>query len=298
MKECTIVQDLLPLCADELTSPDTTAFIDRHLESCDECRSIWQRCVEPLPQTEMVDQAQIRKAMQKDAFRMTTYGIRRFILISLVPVLMMVGIIVFLYWDSGEMAPVELATECYSEVFQGQIEIEVADWDRSGYFSAGQGSIIRTGINYAFGTTSRRTLEVCWENVRVEWAPDGTNQLFTVELPSGQTDYFIIAYQCQLEESGGSARTVLYPMQPQRSSEKYGTGLTASLTRACREDAGMVQDWEEITFTFRRWREDSGAVEFFYVTDTGQLGTVWYVLSQEESTRLASMSYATTQILG
>lgn len=60
----------------------------------------------------------------------------------------------------------------------------------------------------------------------------------------------------------------------------------------------MSQDWETIEFSFHQWRADSGAVEFIYTTDTGEIGTVWYILAEEESTWIASSSYASTQIAG
>lgn len=44
MKEviCNIVQDLLPNYSEELTSPETSAVIEEHLETCNECRRLYE----------------------------------------------------------------------------------------------------------------------------------------------------------------------------------------------------------------------------------------------------------------
>lgn len=38
MKDCAIVKDLLPLYIEELVSEETEAFINEHLEECEDCR--------------------------------------------------------------------------------------------------------------------------------------------------------------------------------------------------------------------------------------------------------------------
>ena len=37
-QECSIVRDLLPLYAERLTSPETAAFVEKHLRICADCR--------------------------------------------------------------------------------------------------------------------------------------------------------------------------------------------------------------------------------------------------------------------
>ena len=38
-QECSIVRDLLPLYAERLTSPETAAFVEKHLRTCADCRA-------------------------------------------------------------------------------------------------------------------------------------------------------------------------------------------------------------------------------------------------------------------
>ena len=55
--ECSIVRDLLPLYAEDMVSEDTRAFIDGHLEHCEECRRQLSEIKEPetvrLPEEEV-----------------------------------------------------------------------------------------------------------------------------------------------------------------------------------------------------------------------------------------------------
>ena len=41
-QECSIVRDLLPLYAERLTSPETAAFVEKHLRTCADCRAALQ----------------------------------------------------------------------------------------------------------------------------------------------------------------------------------------------------------------------------------------------------------------
>ncbi len=45
--ECSIVKDLLPLYAEDLTSEDTAAFVKAHLEGCAACRAEYETIKEP-----------------------------------------------------------------------------------------------------------------------------------------------------------------------------------------------------------------------------------------------------------
>ena len=49
MNECNIVKDLMPLYADELLSPDSLEFIEDHVSKCPQCRDLWDRRNQELP---------------------------------------------------------------------------------------------------------------------------------------------------------------------------------------------------------------------------------------------------------
>ena len=297
MTDCKLVEDLMPLYADELTSQETNEWIERHLTECAACRAIWNRCAESLPQTVTVEESEVRKAMMRDAWRMTWAGTKKLVLVSILPVMVLLGVLVYAAWSYGVFAPVEYTASAYSEIFGGQVTVEILDRDKAGPRLGGTGSIIHVRKEYSFLHPGTDDWEFPWEHVRVDIAPNGTFKLFTATVPDGRTDYFIIAYHCEIGETQGRIRTRLYPDQPE--DVRYGNyqdGLTSILTQYCRENPEMAQDWDEIEFTFHQWSEDSMAVEFFYVTDTGDVGTVVYSMEGQESTGLGSMSYAKAQV--
>ena len=41
MKNCNIIKDLLPSYIEKLTSIETSTFIEKHLEECNECKNIF-----------------------------------------------------------------------------------------------------------------------------------------------------------------------------------------------------------------------------------------------------------------
>lgn len=47
-KNCTVIQDLLPLYEEDLLQPETKQFADEHLQSCHECRQIAEKSKIPL----------------------------------------------------------------------------------------------------------------------------------------------------------------------------------------------------------------------------------------------------------
>lgn len=45
--ECNVIRDILPLCAENIASPDTIEFVEEHLKTCSECRKEYERMKEP-----------------------------------------------------------------------------------------------------------------------------------------------------------------------------------------------------------------------------------------------------------
>lgn len=45
--ECNIVRDLLPLCIEDIASPDSAVFVGKHLEKCEDCRREMNRLKAP-----------------------------------------------------------------------------------------------------------------------------------------------------------------------------------------------------------------------------------------------------------
>ena len=42
-KECSVVQDVLPLYLENMVSEGTKVFVEEHLENCSDCTAEWER---------------------------------------------------------------------------------------------------------------------------------------------------------------------------------------------------------------------------------------------------------------
>lgn len=70
--ECNIIRDLLPLCIEDMASPDSAVFVGKHLEQCADCRremnrlknpDLWEQ---PLPDAEETESlSALRKQLKK-----------------------------------------------------------------------------------------------------------------------------------------------------------------------------------------------------------------------------------------
>ena len=71
--DCEVIRDLLPLYAEHIASPASTALVEEHLESCDACRAELRQMQRPVPvQPEPQPDAPlkgIRKTLQKKSIR-------------------------------------------------------------------------------------------------------------------------------------------------------------------------------------------------------------------------------------
>lgn len=71
--DCEVIRDLLPLYAEHIASPASTALVEEHLESCEACREELRQMQMPVPvQPEPQPDAPlkgIRKTLQKKSIR-------------------------------------------------------------------------------------------------------------------------------------------------------------------------------------------------------------------------------------
>ncbi|WP_077307557.1 zf-HC2 domain-containing protein [Terribacillus halophilus] len=73
-RECTIVQDLLPLYEEDLLQLETKQFIEEHLKSCHECGHVTEQAQIPLP-AEVKPGGTSKKMMRKITVKLTTIQI-------------------------------------------------------------------------------------------------------------------------------------------------------------------------------------------------------------------------------
>ena len=104
-----------------------------------------------------------------------------------------------------------------------------------------------------------------WENVQVEWAPNGEEIFFSADLLDGGIGFFVETYEYWRDEEGSHSISRMLP-------EKSSNGFLDSLLSQCRENLDFPTGWETIQFTFHKWKDDSETLVFVYETDNGYRG--------------------------
>lgn len=270
MNECKIVEDLIPLYAEDLTNEATSEFVRQHVEHCEACNKLLQRCHETVPTAE-ADAKAYKKTMRKNMVNMTC---RIVVVALLIFVVMLVGgtkLGEYMDWKNGK-APVEQVIKAPV----GQGEVTLVDWDASGWKIGGAenvGTVIwtrqvhvrqdehGTGYNMSEGANTEP-----WENVQVYWTPDGLSYLMTADLLKGGKGIFIHAYSHHYDEKGKHfSESKLLPTTA-------GNGFVDVLTTLCKENENIPTGWDTIDFNFYQWLSDSETITFVYETDNGHRG--------------------------
>ena len=77
--ECDVIRDLLPLYAEKLASPASSALVEQHLSECPACRAELEQMEKPVPvQPEPQPDAplrSIRKTLQKKSIRIAAAAV-------------------------------------------------------------------------------------------------------------------------------------------------------------------------------------------------------------------------------
>lgn len=274
MNECKIVEDLLPLYAEDLVSPETKAFMDAHCAGCDSCEKLMQRCMTSIPAPEE-DPKSYKTALRKSQFNMICKALLLFVVVVAVMYAACTKFDAYMKWKTGK-APVEAVIEAP----YGNGKVTLVDWDVSGESFGSkntEGTLIwkkqmdvrqdeyGTGFNISEGAYAKH-----WENVQVFWAPNGLNFLMTADLLEGGSGIFIESYEQYYDEEGRHyGKSELLP-------RGYANGFVDVLTAHCKENESFPTGWETIYFMFLTWRDDSETVTFVYETDTGHRGVLDY----------------------
>lgn len=268
MNECKIVEDLLPLYAEELVSEETKTFVEHHCAGCEKCEKIRSRAMEPVPKV-TVDPKAYQKQLRRDTMKMIAKGVRNTLLIFLTFVILLVGGTVYLSWKGGEFP---LENSYVSEIVHEEygtfvIQIKIADWDNSGYRGSGAGSVITTRktkgrVGEAAGTIYRSGEH--WENVRVYWAPNGMDYLLEADIAGGSRDYFLTDHEFEEIRPGVGRLQEICHDRPLKERILY----------LCKKEEGFPEGWGTVELSFYQWSDDCETVSFIYETDDGFRGLV------------------------
>lgn len=245
MNECNIIRDLLPLYAEELTSPDSGEFIEKHLASCAQCRDTWRRCREELPKMEVAEDMveNYQKGLRRDKWKMTLRTSCAWILVAVITV----GIFFYCGWENGDYARGKM----YSAP-DGIRSVELVDLDGAGFFG-NEGSILK--FRFERGYVNRYAVD--WQDLTVYWAPDSQTMLLVIQNGAGETELRIVDHRGGLP--GGGTREI-----PGLIPSETEPDLTQVLKEMCAE-----QDVTVSGFEFAEWSDDSRYLYFRYQTEAG-----------------------------
>ena len=233
--DCEVIRDLLPLYAEHIASPASTALVEEHLESCDACREELRQMQMPVPvQPEPQPDAPlkgIRKTLQKKSIRTVAAA-----------VLAVLCAVALVFWMGTARAPATAeqaqfwtynrkedgANLCILEAQGEGVWLEV-----EGGFSWGMENITVTAMHYRFPGVHRALLALVGSEASSASVTVSRTQVLTVVCADEiryysdgqQVERFIVRVE-SLASSRADSRKWSLPWQ--RPSTSTSTRRTAS----------------------------------------------------------------------
>lgn len=107
MLKCKIIQDLLPLYCDKLTSPESNEEIEKHLHECEECTQVYESMCEK--EESVIDNPEkdiqpLKKVKRKNIIRI--------VVSVLVSAVILFGVFMFVFWGLIPINSDKLDIDC------------------------------------------------------------------------------------------------------------------------------------------------------------------------------------------
>lgn len=257
MNECNIAKDLMPLYADDMASPDSVAYVEKHMASCPTCRESWRKLREELPMKEQTlgkeTATKVKKAVWKERLRITAMVLAAI----LVTVVLGTAYHYYYWWEDGAYSIVKTFAAP-----NGERSIALADLSTAGFFET-EGNQLR--FYYEDGINRYHT---DWRDVEVHWAPDSQTSFFVIENAEGETELRIVD---QKEDHGGGTWNI-----PGLIPAEEKPDLSLALTDLCRTTPEFPTGWAQVEFAFFAWNQDCETVTLTFETDNGHTGILDY----------------------
>lgn len=252
MNECKIVQDLLPLYAEDLVSPETKAFVDSHCEGCCECRGQRDRMCASLNEKETT--VDYKKNMRK--------GVIGIVAKTLLACFLAVGAYLYILWEWGI-----IDKQVYEDP-NGNYRFEVQDCD-AGLFEGGACIVTHEGRDVTlFGDHSYQHFEVWYH-------PDGKGYFACITYDDHQDTWLCLS---QYDEELGMETNRYFPEGEIAERDFY------AILRASEE--GQKYLTEDAVITFDRWSEAGqfrGRYAYFnYEIPGGWCGEIIYDVAEQK----------------
>jgi len=250
MDICKIVEDLLPLYADALTSPETERFVSAHLKECRHCAAIHRRMTMPVQEQEEAPD-------YKKSLRRSIWGWTWRILLGLV---LAIAVPLYVFWEIGAFGE---RTVLRSEV-SGR-EFVVVDTSKAGFFA-------RSGAYVITPDGKGRNLKGNEDflGLEINWAPNGEYYFARWKFESGDESYYWGDESVmEPDENGHISYSYEDRKWPKEADflERMEILLQTSPELENRELG-------EIDFQFDMWSLDSERMYFAFTTENGYGGRI------------------------
>lgn len=247
MNECNIVRDLIPLHTDDLLSPDSLEFIQRHVTGCPQCRNIWDHRDQEFPGIQAQNPVSEKKIIQKSLRRDRMKTAAKTLLSVLLVLAILSCIILQTLYDYGFMYDIEASYPSPD----GNCTLELVD--RDSFSARSDGYLIRFILDRNVKGANRYWTQ--WDAIEAHWAPDSIHLLLMTTDMSGNEEIYVLN-TVTMETQGGTWDI---------------PGISQDLLPALTE---LCNTTEDVAFTFHHWSEDSALLVFEYQTASGQTGQI------------------------
>lgn len=128
---CNVIQDLLPLYADDVVSPESRDLVDQHLESCPDCRQVLSEIRTTIPIPQQTDDAPLKKLKKRQR--------KRGFFIALIAAVCVVLLLAYpasvIYSNSIDGLSAEYGPECFivTEYPGGKVELTLTEEAQGAY---------------------------------------------------------------------------------------------------------------------------------------------------------------------
>ena len=253
MEPCSIVQDLLPLYLDGLTSPESSRLVAEHLEACESCREMLERMRQPVPAA--VLRGQDGKAL---LLRHKRKAARRNGLIAALALTVGAGICLLILWSKGCFCIADRQTSP-----DGTVLTTAYSRNLSGLFPREDGFTIRDEGRYAGSTHYlNASFDGMW------WSPDSQYLVISMETENG-----IYLEVCDYQRNAGRNLDNCLNRGIYGRKEFSGAAL---------DEDGQAQ----IEYRFLQWSDyDSSMLVYYsYLDQEGidRSGYFWYDYESED----------------
>lgn len=128
---CNVIQDLLPLYADDVVSEESRELVEQHLKYCPECRQILSDIQTTIPIPQYTDDTALKKIKKKQRFR----GLRIAMIAALCVALLLGYPMYLIHSNSIEGLSAEYGPECFivTEYPGGKVELSLTEDAQGAY---------------------------------------------------------------------------------------------------------------------------------------------------------------------